>query len=130
MIPLRTRHTRIGTCPFRTCRAFFLDIYRARRARKIFGLMVTFAPFWATGETYRTDNPRCESFTPHHPLFSSPPAALFGSTTRRSALPSASPVATVAPGDAGTAGGAGHVPAAPPHWRTALSPVSGTSVHL
>ena len=46
-----------ATCPVATCPGFFLDIYRTRRARKVFGHMVTFAPFWATGETYRTDDP-------------------------------------------------------------------------
>ena len=42
-------------CHGASCPAFFLDIYRARRARKIFRHMVTFAPFWATGETCRTE---------------------------------------------------------------------------
>ena len=63
------------TCPVATCLDFFLDINRARRARKFFRHMVTFAPFWATGETYRTETksalgvgpagtePGCRDFT-------------------------------------------------------------------
>ena len=45
-----------------TCPGFFLDIY-APEGRKNFGLMVTFAPFWATGETYRTDPRRDPPFS-------------------------------------------------------------------
>ena len=46
---------RHATCHGATCPAFFLDIYRDQRARKFFRHMVTFAPFWATGETCRTE---------------------------------------------------------------------------